>query len=97
MQKTHYLKREKKGQLIQLLLITQIIDEFGSHLHSVKYDVDPEYKKVFSYLRYPIPHEELTEISFAEFRELCGMHNCLATTESAVPGYPQSQSSTQSA
>lgn len=85
MQTTHYLKREKEGKLIQLWMITELYDEIGYHKNAVKFDIDPNYKSVFSYLQYPIPHEELTEINFDEFRELCGKYNCLTKKPTPAP------------
>ncbi|MBL0309005.1 MAG: hypothetical protein IPP77_04800 [Bacteroidetes bacterium] len=54
-----------------------MLNEFENS-RCVKMDVDDRYKKLFPYIGYPIPHEELTEISFDEFRELCCNLNCLA-------------------
>jgi len=81
---THYLKREKDGKVIQLWIITEQYDEFGYHKTSVKFDIDPKYKTAFTYIQYPVPHEELKEISFVEFQNLCKEYNCL-THNSALP------------
>ncbi|MBL0309007.1 MAG: hypothetical protein IPP77_04815 [Bacteroidetes bacterium] len=85
MGKTHYLKREKEGKIIQLHILTELGDEFGS-VRRIKLDVDDRYKKLFPYIGYPIPHEELNEISFDEFRELCCNLNCLAHQGMPEPG-----------
>ena len=73
----HYLKREKQGKLIQLFAVCRSDDEFGFITRTTKYAIDEQYKKEISYLAYPLPHEELTEISFEEFKELSRKHNLL--------------------
>ena len=85
MANTHYLKREKDGRLIQLLVVIRSQVEFGFLTRTIKYAIDTRFNKEISYLLYHLPHEELTEISFDEFSELCCKHNAL-TTEN-IPVY----------
>lgn len=87
MKNTHYMKREKEGRVIQLIIVVELLDGFGN-IQYVKWDLEECYKKAFPFLRYPIPHEELTEISFDEFRELCRQHNCLTHQGMPAPGTP---------
>jgi hypothetical protein len=89
MQTTHYLKREKQGRLVQLFIITETVTAKGTLVTGSKIDVIPGYRKVIPYLRYTIPHEELTEIDFNEFRKLCGKHKLLKRPSAPVPGAPQ--------
>jgi hypothetical protein len=87
MENIHYLKREKHEKIIQLWVVKEFYDEHGYHKRSVKFDIDPGYKTIYSYLQYNIPHEELTEISADEFKDLCCRFNCLcSSSELPAPG-----------
>jgi hypothetical protein len=74
MANTFYMKREKEGKLIQLLVVKETYGDFGLMTEKVKYDIDPSYKTKFHFMKYPIPQEELFEIGEEEFRQLVLLH-----------------------
>jgi hypothetical protein len=78
MANTFYMRREKEGKLIQLLIVKERHGEFGLMMDTVKYDVDPTYKIKFHFMGYPIPQEELFEVSKEEFAQLFNSHLCSA-------------------